>query len=231
MRGLGDRVDETPGQSLLAAHAFAGGAKDVRKVVADVALVGQPCQTACPREHAEQRHLGQADGARAVVDQDDLVAGQRQLVAAAGARAVDGGQELQAFMLGRVLEAVAGLVGELAEVDLPGVARDAQHEDVGAGAEHALARARDDHGAHFGALEADAIDGVVELDVDAEVVRVELELVAGAQAGVLVEVGKQRRQRPVELELPVLVAGGLGLIVDPVHGTPVHRQFIAIYAP
>jgi hypothetical protein len=28
----------------------------------------------------------------------------------------------------------------------------------------------------------------------------------------------------------VLVAGGLGLIVDPIHGTPVHRQFIALHA-
>ena len=107
------------------------------------------------------------------------------------------------------------------------MARDAEHEDVGAGAEHALAGAHDDDDAHFRTLEADAVDGVVELDIDAEVIAVELELVAGTQAGVLVEVGKQRRDRPVELELPVLVAGRLGLIVDPVHGVPVHRQFIA----
>ena len=49
-------------------------------------------------QHAEQRHLGQADGARAVVDEDDLVAGQGEFVAAAGARAVDGGEKLQAVM-------------------------------------------------------------------------------------------------------------------------------------
>jgi len=42
-------------------------------------------------------------------------------------------------------------------------------------------------------LEADAVDRVVEFDVDAQVVAVELELVAGAQAGVLVEVGKNER--------------------------------------
>ena len=40
-------------------------------------------------------------------------------------------------------------------------------------------RARDDDGAHLGMLEADALQRVGELDVDAEVVRVELERVAG----------------------------------------------------
>ena len=84
--------------------------------------------------------------------------------------------------------------------------------------------------AHFRALEPDAVDGVVKLDIDAEVVRVELELIAGTQAGVLIEVGKQRRHRPVEPELPVFVAGRLGLIVDPIHGAPVHTQFSAHYA-
>ena len=73
LRGLGDRVDETPGDGLLAAHAFAGGAEDVREVVANVALVGQPCETAGSGQHAEEGHFRQADGARAVIDQDDLV--------------------------------------------------------------------------------------------------------------------------------------------------------------
>ncbi len=100
---------------------------------------------------------GQAHGAIAVVHQDDLVAGQGQLVAAAGAGAVHRGEELQAAVLGRVLQAVAGLVGELAEVHLPGMAGDAQHEDVGAGAEHLLLGAGDDDGAHFRVLEADAL--------------------------------------------------------------------------
>jgi hypothetical protein len=73
-----------------------GGAEDVGQVVAHLALVGHAGQAAGAGQHAQQRHLGQADGAAAVVDQDDLVAGQGQLVAAAGAGAVDGGQELQA---------------------------------------------------------------------------------------------------------------------------------------
>jgi hypothetical protein len=96
LRGLGDVVDQAPVLGLLAAHAFGGGAEDVGQVVAHVALVGHAGQAAGAGQHAQQRHLGQADGAAAVVDQDDLVAGQRQLVAAAGAGAVDGGEELQA---------------------------------------------------------------------------------------------------------------------------------------
>ena len=47
-------------------------------------------------QHTQQRHLGQADGRGSVVDQNDLVAGQRHFVTAAGTGAVDGGQELQA---------------------------------------------------------------------------------------------------------------------------------------
>jgi hypothetical protein len=92
-----------------------------------------------------------------------------------------------------ILEAVAGLVRELAEVHLPRVARHTEHEDVGARAEDAVLAARDDHAAHFRVLEADAVHGIVQLDVDAEVVAVQLQLVAGPQPGVLVDVQRQRR--------------------------------------
>ena len=46
-------------------------------------------QAAGAGQHGQQRQLGQRHRARAVVDQQDLVAGQRQLVAAAGGDAVD----------------------------------------------------------------------------------------------------------------------------------------------
>jgi hypothetical protein len=99
LRRLGDVVDQAPVLGLLAAHAFDAGAEDVGQVVAHMALVGHAGQAAGAGQHAQQRHFGQADGAGAVVHQDDLVAGQGQLVAAAGAGAVDGGQELQAAVL------------------------------------------------------------------------------------------------------------------------------------
>ena len=100
------------------------------------------------------------------------------------------------------------LVGELAEVHLPRVRRAAQHEDVRAGAEDALLQAGDDDRAHFGMLEAEALDRVGELDVDAEVVGVELQPVVRRQPGVFLHVHRQRRDRAVERELPVPVAVG-----------------------
>ena len=69
-------------------------------------------------------------------------------------------------------------------------------------------RAGDDDRAHLGMLEADAVERVVQLDVDAEVVAVELELVAGAEAAVLVDVDRQRRDRALDRQLPVPVARG-----------------------
>ena len=84
----------------LAAHAFGGGAEDVGEVAAHLALVGHARQAAGAGQHAEQRHFGQAHGGGAVVDQHDLVAGERQLVAAAGAGAVQRGEELQARVRG-----------------------------------------------------------------------------------------------------------------------------------
>jgi hypothetical protein len=171
-RGLGDVVDEAPILGLLSAHAFDAGAKQIGQIVAHVALVGHAGQTAGAGQHAEQRHLGQADGRGAVVHQNDLVAGKRQFIAAAGACAVHRSQKLQAAVFGRVFEPVAGLVRELAEVHLPGMARNTEHEDVGARAKHFFFGARDHHSAHLGVLESDAIDRVVQFDVDTEVVAV-----------------------------------------------------------
>jgi hypothetical protein len=143
----------------------------------------------------------------AVVDQDDLVAGEGELVAATRRGAVDGREELQARPLTRIFDRVPRLVGELAEVHLPGVARGAEHVDVGAGAEHPLLAAADDDGTDFGVLEADALEGVAELDVHPEVVRVELELVALGEAALLVDVERESRDGRLDVEAPVLVGG------------------------
>ncbi len=70
----------------LAAHAVRAGGEDVGAVPADTALVHQPGQAAGAGQHAEQRHLGQRHRRGVVVDQHDVLAGQRQLVPAAGAR-------------------------------------------------------------------------------------------------------------------------------------------------
>ena len=89
-----------------------------------------------------------------------------------------------------------------------------QHADVGAGAEHAvLARAQHDD-ANLRVLEAQPLHDIGQLDVDAEVIGVELELVALEQAGVLVHVEQEVSARPGHRELPVPVACGIALKVD-----------------
>src|SRR5205807_2003398 len=108
--GRRDVIDEPPRLCTIGAHAFGGGAKHVGEVAPDLALVDEARQPARSGQDAEQRHLGQADGARSVVDHDDLVAGERELIAAAGAGAIYGGDEFEAGMRARILDAVARLV-------------------------------------------------------------------------------------------------------------------------
>jgi len=86
----------------------------------------------------------------------------------------------------------------------------AEHADVRARAEDALLGGGEDDRAHLGMLEPQPLHGVVELDVHAEVIGVELELVAGHEATVLPDVHGERGHAPVQGELPVPVAGRLG---------------------
>ena len=208
------RVDEPPFNRPLALDTFDQRAEHVGEIASNVPLVDDARQSAGAGEHAQQRRLRQADRRIAVVDQQDLVAGERELVAAAGAGAVDRRQERDPGMAARVLHRQPGLVRELAEVHLRGVRRFAQHHDVGAGAEDPLLQAGDDDGVDFGVLEADALQGVGELDVDGEVVRVQLQPVLGRQPRVLAHVHRQRGDGAVEGQLPVLVAVGMGVEGD-----------------
>ena len=59
-------------------------------------------------------------------------------------------------------------------------------------------------------LEAESLERVGQLDVDAEVVGIQFELVIGTEAGVLLDVHGQGRHRTVEGQLPVLVLIGRG---------------------
>ena len=61
-------------------------------------------------------------------------------------------------------------------------------------------------------LEAQPLNGVSELDVDGEVVGVQLEPVVGRQSGILLDVHAERRDSPVERQLPVPV--GLGRCLE-----------------
>ena len=178
-RGNGDVVHQSPFFGALTLHAVRVGAEHVGKIATYFALVHHPSEAAGSRQHAQQRNFGQADGAGTVVHQQDLVAGQGKLIAAAGAGAVNRSQKLQAVVTAGVLHSIARFVGELAEVDLPGMGRRAQHVDVGSGAEHAITSAGKHDARYLGMLEANALKNVVQLDVNSQVVGVELELVAG----------------------------------------------------
>ena len=118
LAGRDQLVDQAPLLGALAAHALGGGAEEVGVVAPHQALVHEAREPAGAGQHGEQRQLGQRHRARAVVGQQDLVAGQRQLVAAAGGDAVDRADVGLAGMLGRVLDGETRLVGELAEVHL-----------------------------------------------------------------------------------------------------------------
>jgi hypothetical protein len=66
--------------------------------------------------------------------------------------------------------------------------------------------------AHLGVLEAHPLDGVGQLDVHAEIVGVELEQVfAAADRLFQLHVHRQGGDRPIEVELPVGVALGVGV--------------------
>ncbi len=68
--------------------------------------------------------------------------------------------------------------------------------------------------AHLGMFEADALDGIRELDVDAEIVRIELQAVVGREPAVFLHVHRQRRDGAVERQLPVQITRGIPLEVD-----------------
>src|SRR5580700_11258592 len=63
-------------------------------------------------------------------------------------------------------------------------------------------------------LEAQSGDRVGQFDVDAKVVRVQLELISAEQRRGWIDVHGQRRDRAVERQLPVAVAGWVGLKID-----------------
>src|SRR5207244_7409172 len=96
----------------------------------------------------------------------------------------------------RVLDAIAGFIRELTKVHLPGMAGQPQHIDVSSGAKDPLSAAGNHHASDFRVLEADTLQRVVQFDVYAEIVRVQLQLVAGLNASVFLNVHRQRGDSP-----------------------------------
>ena len=89
-----------------------------------------------------------------------------------------------------------------------------EHVDVRARAEHTIERARHDDAAHLGVLEAQALDGVRELDVHPQVVAVQLEAVPRPERLVLLHRHHEAGEIAVHGEAPVPVAVGVRGEVD-----------------
>ena len=75
----------------------------------------------------------------------------------------------------------------------------AQHLDVGPGAKDPVLGRGDDHRAHLGVLEPQPLHCVIQLDIDAQIIGIELEFVAGDQRLVLLDVQAQSRNPPVDV--------------------------------
>src|SRR5439155_10522459 len=101
-----------------------------------------------------------------------------------------------------------------AEVHLPGMAGQSKHEDIGTRAEDSILEARNHDGTHLRMLETDALDGVVELDVNAQVVRIELEFVALEDSAIFRDIHRQRRNRPGKAQTPMPVLRWRSAVID-----------------
>ena len=184
-------------------------------IAADPAFVGDAGEPAGAGQHCQQRQFRQRHRRRAVIDEHDVIGRQRQFVTAAGGSAVDRADRFDARILAEILDTVAGLVGELAEIHLMRMARAGQHANIGTRRKHPrFGRAQHQH-PHAGMFEPQPIDRVGQFDIDAEIVGIELEIVAFEQRRFFVDVHHQRRDFAVDLELPMAIARRLGLKIDP----------------
>src|SRR5712671_5506644 len=91
--GLYHVIDQAPLFRSLSLNAFRYRAEYVRQVAADFALVGYASEAAGSRKHSQERNFGQADGRRAVVDENDFVAGERQFVSSTSGSAIAGNKK------------------------------------------------------------------------------------------------------------------------------------------
>src|SRR3546814_20582437 len=60
-------------------------------------------------------------------------------------------------------------------------------------------------------LEAQALHDIMQLDIDAEIVGIQLQLIARPQAAVFADVHRQRGGGAVDAEVPMLVLAGPGV--------------------
>jgi hypothetical protein len=96
-----------------------------------------------------------------------------------------------------------------------GVGRAGQHADIGAGGEDPRLAGAQHGDADLRMLETQPLERVGELDIDAEIVGIEFQLIAFEQRALLVHVHDERGDLAVDAELPMAIARRLGLEIDP----------------
>src|SRR5690242_17976608 len=100
IRGSGNFVNQTPAFCAFTFDAVGVGAEKIGEIAADFTFVDDAGEATGAGENAEQRSFGKADGARAIVDQNNFVTGEGKFVAAAGGGAVERGEKFQAVVAG-----------------------------------------------------------------------------------------------------------------------------------
>jgi hypothetical protein len=63
-------------------------------------------------------------------------------------------------------------------------------------------------------LEAETLDCIVQFDIDAQVIGIQLELIARVERSVFIDVHRKRSYRAVKAELPMAIAGGSSSKID-----------------
>ena len=106
-----------------------------------------------------------------------MIRGLSEFVPAARRASTDGRQVSLAGVGAGIFDRQTGFVCEFAEVDLVAVCGLAEHSDVGTGAEDIVLGGTEDDDTYLGMLEPQALNGIRQLDVHAQVIRVQLQLI------------------------------------------------------
>ena len=207
-------IHEAPINRAPAFHAFLYGAEHISQVPAYHPFIDHPRETAGAGQNGKQGNFRQRYCGIAVVDQDQVIHSQRQFITAAGRRPVHRAQVALAREFPGVFNGVAGLIGEFTEVHLMAVGGVRQHADVGAGAEHGGLSGTDHHSFYFRVLKTQALNGIVQFDIDPYIVGVEFQFVAGERTFVLVHVHVQPGDCAGGRQLPVAVTVGMRLEIQ-----------------
>jgi len=107
--------------------------------------------------------------------------------------------------------------------------RTTQHANIGTRTKDILLGRGEDNRAHLRVFETKPLHGIVKLDIDAEVVGIELQLVTLFEAAVRVHIHGEGRDLTFCGEPPMAIAFGCGLKVD--HDNFFRRSITCVALP